>query len=126
VITKTGLVGDIRAQTVSTISGPGAIEEENNPCKTSEYAPPVPPIDDPRIHATLASMTAETMLPTLPKLIARVRQISPQLSQADIVNGLTLAYCKIEAHKASFREPHGRNLLNRFSFLVYSELQPGR
>ena len=67
-------------------------------------------------------MTAQTMLPTLPKLIARVREVSPKLSQADIVNGLTLAYCKIEAQKASFREPHGRELLNRFSLLVYSEL----
>ena len=122
VLKETGLVGDIRAQTVSTISGAGAIEEENDPCKTSEFAPPVPSIDDPKINAELTSMKAETMVATIPKLIARVRQISPRVSQADPVNGLTLAYCKIEAHKRSFREPHGRNLLNEFSVLVYSEL----
>src|SRR5208283_4286607 len=97
VLKETGLVGDIRAQTVSTISGAGAIEEENDPCKTSEFAPPVPSIDDPKINAELTSMKAETMVATIPKLIARLRQISPRVSQADIVNGLTLAYCKIEA-----------------------------
>ena len=122
VIDKTGLVGDIRAKTVSTISGQGAIEEENDPCKISEFAAPTPPIDDPKVGEALVAMNAETMLPTAPTLIARLREIAPQLSQADIVNGLTLAYCKIEARKASFREPHGRALLNRFSLLVYSEL----
>ena len=122
VIDKTGLVGAIRADTVSTISGPGAIEEQNNPCLTSEYAAPVPRIDDPQIRKTLEEITPLSMLPTIPTLIARVREISPKLSQADIVNGLTLAYCKIEAQKASFRQPHGRALLNRFSLLVYSEL----
>ncbi|WP_294542097.1 cytochrome c [uncultured Rhodoblastus sp.] len=122
VIEKTGLVGDIRGQTVSTISGPGAIEEANDPCKTSEDAPPVPPIDDPGIVKALSAMTAETMLPKLPSLVARARDVAPKLSQADIVNGLTLAYCKTLAHKASFRQPHGRDLLNRFSWLVYSEI----
>ena len=92
VIDKTGLVGAIRADTVSTISGPGAIEEQNNPCLTSEYAAPVPRIDDPQIRKTLEEITPLSMLPTIPTLIARVREISPKLSQADIVNGLTLAY----------------------------------
>jgi hypothetical protein len=122
VIEKTGLVGEIRGQIVSTISGPGAIEEENDPCKTSEDAPPVPPIDDPEIVKALAAMKAKTMLPLVPSLIKRVREVSPKLAQADIVNGLTVAYCKILAHKASFRQPHGRELLNRFSWLVYSEI----
>ena len=121
VIDKTGLVGDIRAKTVSTISGQGAIEEENDPCKISEFAAPAPPIDDPKVGEALVAMNAETMLPTALTLIARLREIVAA-SQADIVNGLTLAYCKIEARKASFREPHGRTLLNRFSLLVYSEL----
>ncbi len=122
VIEQTGLVGDIRAQTVSTISGQGAMEKGNDPCRTSEYAPPVPPIDDPEIGKALAAMNAETMLPTIPTLIARVREVSPKLSQADIVNGLTVAYCKIQEQTASLVQPHGRELLNRFSLLVYSEL----
>ena len=125
VINQTGLVGAIRAKTVSTISGTGAREEQNDPCRTSEYDRPIPAIDDPEVGKALAAMNAETMQPTAQTLIGRVRQVSPQLSQADIVNGLTLAYCKIEAQKASFREPHGRVLLNRFSLLVYSELASG-
>ena len=125
VINQTGLVGAIRAKTVSTVSGLGAIEEQNDPCRTSEYDRAIPTIDDPDVVRALTAMNAETMQPTAQTLIARVRRVSPQLSQADIVNGLTLAYCKIEAHTASFREPHGRVLLNRFSLLVYSELASG-
>jgi hypothetical protein len=98
------------------------MEKGNDPCRTSEYAPPVPPIDDPEIGKALAAMNAETMLPTIPTLIARVREVSPKLSQADIVNGLTVAYCKIQEQTASLVQPHGRELLNRFSLLVYSEL----
>jgi hypothetical protein len=47
---------------------------------------------------------------------------APKLPQADIANGWTVAYCNIQAYKASFRQPQGRELLNRFSLLVYSEL----
>ena len=123
VINKTGLVGAIRAQTRSARSRARARSRSRTilarpantrrPCRRSMI---------PRSRKTLEAMTPLSMLPTIPTLIARVREISPQLSQADIVNGLTLAYCKIEAQKASFRQPHGRALLNRFSLLVYSEL----
>jgi hypothetical protein len=33
-----------------------------------------------------------------------------------------LAYCRIEARTPEFLEPHGRDQLNRFGQLVYSEL----
>ena len=36
-------------------------------------------------------MTPETMLPTIPSLIARVKEISPDKPQTDIINGLMLA-----------------------------------
>ncbi len=122
VIDKTGLVGQIRARTVSTLSGPGAEEKGNDPCRIGEDSPAVPTFDDPQINGTLAAITSETMLPAIPGLIARVRQISPGKPQADIVNGLMLAYCRIEARQASFRKPDGRHRLNRFGQLVYSEL----
>ena len=122
VITRTGLVGEIRNKTVSTLAGRGASEEGNDPCRIGPDSPPVVTIDDPEIDKDLAAINAETMLPAIPALIERVRQIAPDKPQADIVNGLTLAYCRIEARKVSFRKPNGRELLNRFSQLVYSEL----
>jgi len=62
------------------------------------------------------------MQQTIPSLIARVKQVSPDKPQADIINGLMLAYCRIEARTPDFLKPHGRDQLNRFGQLVYSEL----
>jgi hypothetical protein len=58
----------------------------------------------------------------IPSLIARVKQVSPDKPQADIINGLMFAYCRIEARTPDFLKPHGRDPLNRFGQLVYSEL----
>jgi mono/diheme cytochrome c family protein len=122
VISETGLVGKIRQKTVSSLAGPGATEEHNDPCMVGPDSPSVPAINDPQIDQSLSAITPATMLQTVPSLIQRVRQIAPDKQQADIVNGLTLAYCRIEAKRAGFRKPNGRDLLNQFSLLVYSEL----
>ena len=123
VIEKTSLVGQIRARTLSTLAGPGgAPDDGRDPCAIGEDFPAVPPIDDAKIDQTLAAMNPESMLSAIPTLVARVREISPGKPQADIVNGLMLAYCRIESRMASFRKPHGRDLLNRFGQLVYSEV----
>ncbi len=122
VISKTGLVGEIRDKTTSTLAGAGASEQDNDPCQVGPDSPPVPTINDAQIDQTLSTINAGTMLPTIPGIIKRVHQIAPDKKQADIVNGLTLAYCRIEARKAAFRKPNGRDLLNQFSLLVYSEL----
>jgi mono/diheme cytochrome c family protein len=122
VISETGLVGRIRQKTVSSLAGPGADEQHNDPCRVDPESPPVPAIEDSQIDQSLAAVTPATMLQTIPALIQRVRQIAPNKPQADIVNGLTLAYCRLEARRAAFRKPNGRDQLNQFSLLVYSEL----
>ncbi len=122
VIQKTGLVGDIRAKMVSGLAGPGARVENSDPCLIGPDSPPVPFIEDQQIDKTLSAMTPESMLATVPSLIARVKAISPDKPQADIINGLMLAYCRIEARTPDFLNPHGREQLNRFGQLVYSEL----
>jgi hypothetical protein len=123
VIAKTGLVGEIKAETVSTISGQGAKEENGDPCWTGDEQH-VPAIPDPdrRIDQTLATMKDDAMLQTIPPLIAQAREASPDMPRADIVNGLTLAYCQVELRAGELRKPHGRRRLNQFSLLVYSEL----
>ena len=42
VIQKTGLVGDIRAKMVSGLAGPGAREDNNDPCLIGPNSTPVP------------------------------------------------------------------------------------
>jgi len=54
-----------------------------------------------------------------------VRQLSPDLSQADVVNGLSLAYCRVQSRESAFDKPQGRGRLNRFSLLLYGELASG-
>ena len=126
VITQTGLVGDIRAQTVSTLSGAGAREINGDPCAIGAGTP-VATISDPlrQLDQSLASMTDENMQEMIPTLIARVRQLSPDLSQADVVNGLSLAYCRVQSRESAFDKPQGRGRLNRFSLLLYGELASG-
>ena len=67
-------------------------------------------------------MTPESTLSTIPTLIARVREVSPDKPQAEVINGLMLAYCRVEARTSAFLKPQGRDQLNRFGQLVYSEL----
>ena len=122
IIHKTGLVADIRAKTVSGLAGPGAREDNNDPCMIGQNSTPVPSIDDPQINKTLADMSPESMVSTIPALITRVKELSPDKPQADIINGLMLAYCRIEAPTPDFLKPDGRDQLNRFGQLVYSEL----
>jgi hypothetical protein len=122
VVQKTGLLGDIRAKMVSGLSGPGSREEGNDPCRIGPNSTPVSSVEDPQVNKTLADMTPESMLSTIPALIARVEEVSPDKPQADVINGLMLAYCRIEARTPAFLKPHGRDQLNRFGQLVYSEL----
>jgi mono/diheme cytochrome c family protein len=121
VIQKTSLVGDIRAKMVSGLAGPGAREDNNDPCQIGQNSTPASSIDDPQINKALADMSPESMLSTIPTLIARVKEFSPNERQADIINGLMLAYCRIEARTPAFLKPQGRDQLNRFGQLVYSE-----
>jgi len=121
VASDTGLVAEIRKKTITTISGVGGKMENSDPCFTGDTLP-VPPISDAQIDQTLAQIKPETMLPSIPGLIARVRQIDPKRDQADTVNGLTLAYCRVEQKSGALDKPDGRPELNQFSMLVYSEL----
>ena len=59
VIQKTGLVANIRAKTVSGLSGPGAREDNNDPCLIGPNSTPVPSIDDPQIDKTIADIKPE-------------------------------------------------------------------
>jgi mono/diheme cytochrome c family protein len=123
IVAASGLVGDIRKKTVTTISGQGAYEQNGDPCYTGD-ALPVTMIADPdgQIGQALQAMKPETILQTIAPLVQHVRQSEPSRQQADIVNGLTLAYCRVEQKAGMLSNPDGRRRLNEFSLLVYSDL----
>jgi mono/diheme cytochrome c family protein len=126
VIEQTSLVGSIRGQTVTGLAGIGAREVNGDPCEVEpQYH--VVTISDPQhlLDQSLASMTDENMEETIPSLISRVHQISPNLAQADVVNGLSLAYCRLQSRDPGFNQPKGRARLDRFNYLVYGELTAG-
>jgi hypothetical protein len=55
--------------------------------------------------------------------VARAREVAPDAARADIVNGLTLAYCRVEFPGGKGpTSPETRGALNRFSQLVYTSL----
>ena len=61
------------------------------------------PISDPEIDKQLADLRPESMLPAMTRLVERAREVDPKLSQSDIINGLALDYCRIEAKDGATR-----------------------
>jgi mono/diheme cytochrome c family protein len=121
-ISKDGMVGEIRAETETLLSGPW--RDKKDPCHLGPDAPAIKPIVDPQhqIDQALGSMTGETMLTTIGQLIARARQVAPDATQSDIVNDLTRDYCEVEAHKEGTSDADKRRQLTRFSELVYTQI----
>ena len=122
VINTTGLVGRIRADSVTGLAGQGEKETDRDPCLIRQDSPPVPKIDDAEINGALVAMKPYDMLSTIPTILARARAVSPGLSQADLVNGLMLVYCRIEAKSKALEKPDGRRNLDQFGQLVYGEI----
>ena len=81
-------------------------------------------ISDPSSGITqmLHDMTLETMLPTVDKIVAKVKSLAPQAKQADIVNSLTIAYCPIVAQNDKISGDQKVWDLTHFSVRVYTQL----
>jgi mono/diheme cytochrome c family protein len=118
---QNGIVAAIRADTHTILS---SSKGDKDSCQPGPDAPAIKPIVDPQrqIDRTLGAMTAETMMEAIDQSIARARQVAPDASPSDIVNELTLAYCRVEAGRGKLADPDQRRLLNRFSQLVYTQL----
>lgn len=125
VIGKTGLVGKIRGETVAGLAGPGVRKPDDDPCRLRDTSPPAPTIDDRAIADALQTMAPADMLPTIRTIVARARAVAPGAAQADLVNGLMLAYCRVEAKANAFGKPDGRRNLDQFGQLVYSDIRSG-
>ena len=122
VIKETALVGKIRADTETGLAGPGARVVDGDPCLVRETSPAVPAIDDRQINDALAAVKQDNMLQTVKMVVPRARQVLSGASQADLVNGLLLAYCRTQAKSHTLDKPDGRRNLDQFGQLVYAEL----
>jgi mono/diheme cytochrome c family protein len=115
-----GTVGDLRKSTVKALYG-----------GTSGSCPQVSPpeiaasVTDPKtgIDRALREMTSGTVLQTTEAIVPKVKAAAPHATQADIVNGLTLAYCPIVRQNTAIPEQQKIMLLDEFSERVYSYLR---
>ncbi|MFM9927337.1 cytochrome c [Variovorax sp. H27-G14] len=71
------------------------------------------------IDAQLAGMTDETMPDKAQRLVAQLRARAPKAANAELINGLSGAYCNVVRNDAKI-EPNEKSLrLGRFSQLVF-------
>ncbi len=84
-------------------------------------------IADPKTGVTdqLRAVTQANMLQTIQQILPKVEAAAPQAKPADIVNGLTVAWCPIVAADAQIPGSLKVPLLDQFSDRVYSELRTG-
>jgi mono/diheme cytochrome c family protein len=116
-----GLVGKIRADTKTMLSG------EHGSC---------PELTQPALRAALdntqdgiADLLKQTndsnLLRNVNQIVDKTKAAAPGISQADLVNGLTTAYCPIAASNGGLATRANRHLLNNFSQVVYTRLAAG-
>ena len=110
-----GMVGDLRKSTKTTMN-------------LAAGCPPVAPpavaaaVDDPKtgIANALKGITLANALETAEAIVPKVRAAAPQASQADVVNGLSAAYCPVIVADAAVVGPQKVVQFNDFSDQVYS------
>ena len=73
----------------------------------------------------LQSLTDDNVVPSIEKLVPQVKAAVPNASPADLVNGLTAAYCHEVAGNNSLSTAQKRSRLNIFSQLAYTEAVAG-
>ncbi len=117
-----GTVGDLRPKTFTVMNlGP------NGSCHTGMPPDIASAIGNAKsgIIDELKAMTLETVLQTAQTVVAKVKEAAPHAKPADIVNGLTLAYCPIVRDDPHVPAAQKVTQLDNFSERVYSELQSG-
>ncbi len=78
------------------------------------------------IEAALQQVTLPTMLQSVNELVGKVHRAAPDLSQADIVNGLTVAYCPIAYADNSVEASKHVWMLTHFAERVYVQASNDR
>jgi mono/diheme cytochrome c family protein len=128
VMAETDGVAALRASTHTALNpGLGPAAGQSAPCPTVSPAAVSKALADPRtgLADQLAGVNDNDLYPQTQRLVAMLRAAAPGLAQADMINGLTSAYCPVarQAHP----DPAELSVrLGTFGQLVYTQLQTGR
>ena len=77
---------------------------------------------DSTVQALLHATTADNMLQTANRIVAKAKAVAPHVAQADLVNGLTIAYCPVVTNDAHLSPPQRIEQLDQFSETLYTQL----
>jgi mono/diheme cytochrome c family protein len=115
-----GMVGDLRQSTVTSLYGPRTGE-----CPAISSPDIAKAVSDAHtgIGDKLRAMTQSNVLETVDAILPKVKAAAPHAEQADIVNGLTVAYCPIVRQDKNLSYQQQVAQLDQFSERVYSELK---
>ncbi len=115
-----GAVGDLRKSTVEALYG-----GPSGQCPQISQPEIAAAVYDPKtgITGALRAMDSATVLQTTEEIVPKIKAAAPHAAQADIVNGLTLAYCPIIRQDANISEQQKVTLLDQFSERLYSYLK---
>jgi mono/diheme cytochrome c family protein len=117
------LVADLRKRTpLMLVLGQG---ETQCPVKLTGGAKKVADEANTQGKNILQSQTDDNMVPSVEKLVPQTKKAVPGASPADLVNGLTTAYCNQLAGNNTLSDTQKRSRLNIFSQLVYTEAVAG-
>jgi hypothetical protein len=110
-----GTVGNLRAQTHSMLAG--------NDCGKVDPSPIADALKDSSngLAERIGAFTAADTIRDIDAIVARAKAAAPKATQADLVNGLTSAYCPIVASRGGNAADKATEL-GQFSVLVYSAI----
>ena len=114
-----GTAGELRKTTPVALYG-----SVNGQCPAVEPADIAAAVKDPKtgIQAALQKITQGTVLQTVELIVPKLKAAVPQAKPADLVNGLTLAYCPVLRQDATIPQQQKATEIGQFSERVYSEL----
>jgi mono/diheme cytochrome c family protein len=115
-----GMVGELRKSTEAALYG-----GVSGQCPQIAQPEIKAAASDPKtgIESALRAMTPANVLQTTEAVTPKLQAVVPNASQADIVNGLTLAYCPILRQDSSISDPQKVTQLDGFSEQIYSYLR---
>ena len=117
------LVRDLRSRTPLMLAlGQG---ESQCPVQLTGGATAVAEKASSQAQDILQSLTDDNVVPTVEKLVPQMKAAVPNASPADLVNGLTAAYCHEVAGNQALSAMQKRSRLNIFSQLAYTEAVAG-
>jgi mono/diheme cytochrome c family protein len=119
---QAGMVAALRKTTDTPLNA-----APNSACPAIAPAAVAKAIADPHTGLTndLSAMTDADMYQQTQRMVVALRKAAPRASQADVVNGLTAAYCPIVRGNPQFDSRAQSLRLGQFSELVYSQLHTG-